>query len=118
MAAWKLSLLLMVSVPVLLKLAAVVETLLAVPAMVSFPVLVANPARASVPPELLWMVPPARVRFAALVVMVAGVPTSSAAKAGESDAKADPVKVDSPMISGKAWVGVAKEIQEKLTARM
>jgi hypothetical protein len=33
-------------------------------------------------------------------------------------AKADPVKVDSPMISGQAWVGVAKEIQEKMTARM
>src|SRR5882724_10371462 len=30
--------------------------------------------------------------IAALVVMVAGVPTSSAATAGESDAKADPVK--------------------------
>src|SRR4029077_18101657 len=49
-AAVKLSPLLMVNVPVLLKLAAVVETLLALPAMVSLPVLLANPARAFVPP--------------------------------------------------------------------
>jgi hypothetical protein len=32
-------------------------------------------------------------------------------------AKADPVKVDSPMISGQAWVGVASEIKAKLEAR-
>jgi hypothetical protein len=42
--AVKLSPALMVSVPVLLKLAAVVEMLLLVPAMVSWPVLVARPA--------------------------------------------------------------------------
>ena len=74
LAAVKLSPPLMVSVPVLLKLAAVVETLLPVPAMVSFPVLLARPARASLPPELLWMVPPASVRLAAFVVMVCAVP--------------------------------------------
>jgi hypothetical protein len=32
-------------------------------------------------------------------------------------AKADPVKVDSPMISGKAWVGVAREINENMESR-
>jgi hypothetical protein len=32
-------------------------------------------------------------------------------------AKADPVNVDSPMISGQAWVGVAREIKQKLEAR-
>ncbi len=72
--AVKLSPLLMVSVPVLLKLAAVVVTLLQVPAMVRVLVLKAKPARALVPPELLWMVPPARVRVAALVVMVCAAP--------------------------------------------
>ena len=33
-------------------------------------------------------------------------------------AKADPVKVDSPMISGQAWIGVAREIKEKMEARL
>lgn len=29
----------------------------------------------------------------------------------------DPAQVDSAMVNGEAWVGVAKEIQEKLNAR-
>ena len=33
-------------------------------------------------------------------------------------ANTDPVKCDSPMISGEAWVGVAKEIKGKLDARV
>jgi hypothetical protein len=32
-------------------------------------------------------------------------------------AEADPAKVDTPMISGHAWVGVAKEIKAKLEER-
>lgn len=32
-------------------------------------------------------------------------------------AKEDPQKMDTPLISGHAWVGVAKEIQEKINAR-
>jgi hypothetical protein len=32
-------------------------------------------------------------------------------------AKGDPAKLDSPMISGQAWVGVAKEIQQKIQDR-
>ncbi len=32
-------------------------------------------------------------------------------------AKADPAKVDSAMISGHAWVGVAKEIKAKIEKR-
>src|SRR5579859_3735770 len=72
--AVKLSPELMVSVPVLLKLAAVVETLLLEPAMVSFPLLVASPASALVLLEVFSMVPPARVRVVALVVMVCAVP--------------------------------------------
>lgn len=31
-------------------------------------------------------------------------------------AMADPAKVDSPLIAGQAWVGVAKEVKEKLEA--
>lgn len=30
----------------------------------------------------------------------------------------EPAQVDSAMINGQAWVGVAKEIQEKLNARL
>jgi len=52
----------MVSVPVLLKLAAVVETLLLLPPIVSFPEFVANPASAFVLFDVFSMVPPARVR--------------------------------------------------------
>lgn len=33
-------------------------------------------------------------------------------------AKADPADLDNPLISGAAWVGVAKEIHAKLEARM
>jgi hypothetical protein len=33
-------------------------------------------------------------------------------------AEAEPAKVDSPMISGHAWVGVAKEIKAKLEERV
>ncbi|MEH2517420.1 hypothetical protein V1279_002993 [Bradyrhizobium sp. AZCC 1610] len=33
-------------------------------------------------------------------------------------ADAEPAKVDSPMISGHAWVGVAKEIKAKLEERV
>lgn len=32
-------------------------------------------------------------------------------------AEATPSELDSPMISGHAWLGVAKEIQEKINAR-
>jgi hypothetical protein len=32
-------------------------------------------------------------------------------------AKADPVKMDTPIFSGHAWVGVAKEIKAKLEER-
>jgi hypothetical protein len=32
-------------------------------------------------------------------------------------AKADPAKIDTPMINGHAWVGVAKEIKAKLEDR-
>ena len=59
LAAVKLSPLLMVSVPVLLKLAAVVDTLTPVPAMVRLPVLVASAASAFTPLELI--VPPCSV---------------------------------------------------------
>jgi len=64
----------MVSVPVLLKLAAVVETLLLLPPIVSFPEFVANPASAFVLFDVFSMVPPARVRVVAFVVMVCAVP--------------------------------------------
>lgn len=33
-------------------------------------------------------------------------------------AESDPAKCDSPMISGHAWVGVAKEIKAKLEERV
>ena len=33
-------------------------------------------------------------------------------------ADTDPAKVDSPLISGEAWVAVAKEIKSKLAERM
>ncbi|MGO4302231.1 hypothetical protein [Cupriavidus sp. RAF12] len=39
-------------------------------------------------------------------------------KHAEAVAKADPAKLDSPMLSGKAWVGVAKEIQFKLNQHL
>jgi hypothetical protein len=39
-------------------------------------------------------------------------------KWSEMVAKTDPEKVDNGMISGHAWVGVAKEIQQKLNVRM
>ena len=61
-------------VPVLLKVDAVVETLLAEPAIVSLPVFVARPARALVLPEVFSIVPPARVSVVALVVIVCAVP--------------------------------------------
>jgi hypothetical protein len=32
-------------------------------------------------------------------------------------AKADPAQLDTPFISGKAWVSVAREIQDKLATR-
>src|ERR1700683_931529 len=69
LGAVKLSPLLMVIAPVLLKLVAVVETALLVPAIVNVPVLVARLARALVL-FAFSMVPPASVSFAALVVMV------------------------------------------------
>jgi len=37
-------------------------------------------------------------------------------QAARGTAKADPAKYDSPFVSGKAWVGVAKEVSEKLEA--
>ncbi|WFU52249.1 hypothetical protein QA639_21310 [Bradyrhizobium pachyrhizi] len=33
-------------------------------------------------------------------------------------AEADPAAIESPMISGAAWVGVAKEIKGKIDARI
>jgi hypothetical protein len=33
-------------------------------------------------------------------------------------AEADPADIESPMISGHAWVGVAREIQAKIEKRM
>lgn len=36
-------------------------------------------------------------------------------KHSERVAKADPAAVDSALVSGEAWVGVAKEINETLT---
>ena len=65
---------LMVRVPVLLKLAAVVETLLPAPPIVSLPLFVAKPAKAFVLFEVFSIVPPANVSVAALVVMVCAVP--------------------------------------------
>lgn len=37
-------------------------------------------------------------------------------KWSEKIASVDPAEVDSPMLSGKAWVSVAKEIKDKLDA--
>jgi hypothetical protein len=39
-------------------------------------------------------------------------------KWSEMVAKADPATLNSPMINGHAWVGVAKEIQQKLNERL
>ncbi|WLA44043.1 hypothetical protein QNJ95_22470 [Bradyrhizobium elkanii] len=39
-------------------------------------------------------------------------------KWSELVAKAEPAAVNTPLINGHAWVGVAAEIQEKLKARM
>ncbi|MEN7527877.1 hypothetical protein [Cupriavidus sp. DL-D2] len=39
-------------------------------------------------------------------------------KVADRAAKADPATLDSPMLSGKAWVGVAKEIQFKLNQHL
>jgi hypothetical protein len=39
-------------------------------------------------------------------------------KWSEMVSKAEPASVDNAMINGHAWVGVAKEIKEKLNARM
>ncbi|MEY9247588.1 hypothetical protein [Bradyrhizobium elkanii] len=38
-------------------------------------------------------------------------------KMSERVSQADPAAIESPMISGEAWVGVAKEIQQKLKER-
>jgi hypothetical protein len=56
----------MVNVPVLLKLVAVVETLLLVPPMVSVPEFVASPASAFVL-LMFSIVPPASVSLASLI---------------------------------------------------
>ena len=80
--AVKLSPLLMVSVPVLLKLAAVVDALLLEPPMVSLPLFTASPASAL----LLFafsMVPPARTRVAALVVMFCVAPVRFRFESGD-----------------------------------
>lgn len=37
-------------------------------------------------------------------------------QAARDTAKADPAKFENALISGKAWVGVAKEVSEKLEA--
>jgi hypothetical protein len=39
-------------------------------------------------------------------------------KFAESVSKADPVAVDTPLINGHAWVGVAREIKGKFDERM
>jgi hypothetical protein len=39
-------------------------------------------------------------------------------KWSERVSKASPAELDSAMISGHAWVGVAKEIQDKINERM
>ena len=39
-------------------------------------------------------------------------------KWSELVAKGDPAKIDTPLINGHAWVGVAKEIQEKMKERL
>jgi len=66
LGAVKLSPLSVVNVPVLLKLLAVVETLLLVPPMVSVPEFVVRPASAFVL-LLFSIVPPASVSLAALI---------------------------------------------------
>ena len=38
------------------------------------------------------------------------------AKMAKATSEADPAQIESPLISGKAWVGVAKEIHETLEA--
>lgn len=38
-------------------------------------------------------------------------------KWSERVSQADPVQLDNPMFNGEAWVGVAKEIQQKLKER-
>ncbi|WP_316196646.1 hypothetical protein [Bradyrhizobium sp. SZCCHNS3053] len=40
------------------------------------------------------------------------------AKWSEIIANSDPAKLETPMISGEAWIGVAKEIKAKLDERL
>ena len=65
-----------VNVPVLLKLVAVVVNAV-LPPIVSFPVLFARLASAFVLLDVFSIVPPASVRFVALVVIVCAVPVMS-----------------------------------------
>ncbi|MGJ4953102.1 hypothetical protein [Bradyrhizobium sp. HKCCYLS20291] len=39
-------------------------------------------------------------------------------KMAEAIAKADQVEMDTPMVNGHAWVGVAKEIKQKFDERL